>query len=91
MARELGNKITISISLDGFAAIATRKKNYQRAITLANAAEQLRRSIGYEIEPAENRFRAAYLTELEENRAASTPEKTLELDEAIDLALDNEY
>jgi tetratricopeptide (TPR) repeat protein len=61
LALDLGNKMTISYSLDGFAALAQEESDYARAVLLAGAAEALRESIGYKIEPAEEVFRDAYL------------------------------
>ncbi len=62
--RRLGEKISLSYSLDGFAALAVKRGDAQRAAQLAGAAEQLRSSLGFEIEPAERRFRDTYFAEL---------------------------
>jgi non-specific serine/threonine protein kinase len=64
LAFDLGNKITISNSLDGFAALAVENNKMKRAAHLCGAAEALRDSIGYRIEPAEEVFRNAYLEKL---------------------------
>ena len=64
MARSLRDKISISYFLDGFAALALRRGELQMAVRLAGAAEQLRESIGYEIDFADGRFRDIYLSEL---------------------------
>ncbi len=94
MAHELGDKITISYSLDGLAALTAKSGDYGRATRLAGASEYLRESTGCEIEPAERRFRDAYVSEL---RAALSAEAfaaayeqggTLKIDEAIALALE---
>jgi len=92
-AQELGNRVAISYSLDGFAALAAGNGKSELATKLAGAAEQLRESIGFEIEPADSRFRDAYLSELR----ASLPEEVfsnaykqgrkLKPEEAIALAL----
>jgi tetratricopeptide (TPR) repeat protein len=98
MAQELGDKIVgdriaISYGLDGFAALAVRRGETDLAARLAGAAEQLRESIKYNIEPAERRFRDAYLaslrTVLSESSfsAAYGQGRKLKLDEAIALAL----
>ncbi len=63
-AFDLGNKMTISYSLDGFAALAVDNGDLKRAAQLCGAAEGLRDSIGYKIEPAEGVFRNAYLEKL---------------------------
>ena len=60
-ARKLGNKITISLSIDGFAALAASRNDNDHAAMLAGAAESVRDSIGYKIEPAERAFRERYL------------------------------
>ena len=64
IAFDLGNKMTISYSLDGFAALAVENGDLKRAAQLCGAAEGLRDSIGYKIEPAEGVFRNAYLEKL---------------------------
>ncbi|MGH9971798.1 MAG: protein kinase domain-containing protein [Pyrinomonadaceae bacterium] len=91
--QEFGNKIVISYSLDGFAAFAAQRGESKRAAQLAGAAEELRQSIGFETEPAERRFRDAYLTELRDALDEATLSdayeqgRKLKLDEAITLAL----
>jgi tetratricopeptide (TPR) repeat protein len=65
MTQELGEQITLSYSLDGFAALAVKRRDAERASQLAGAAEHLRESLGFETEPAERRFRDAYLAELQ--------------------------
>jgi predicted ATPase/serine/threonine protein kinase/TolB-like protein len=64
IAFDLGNKMTISYSLDGFAALAVENGDPDRAARLCGAAEALRESIGYKIEPAEDIFRQAYVDKL---------------------------
>jgi len=92
-AQEFGNKILISYSLDGFAALATHRGGLRRAAQLAGAAEEFRQSIGLEGEPAERRFRDAYLSELHKSldeaelSVAFEQGRKLKLDEAITLAL----
>jgi tetratricopeptide (TPR) repeat protein len=63
-SRELGDKVTISYSLNGFAALAARRGDVERAIKLTGAAQHLRESLGFEIEPAERRFCERYLIRL---------------------------
>jgi non-specific serine/threonine protein kinase len=93
-SQELGDKIRISCSLDGFAALAAQRGESERAVHFAGLAENLRESIGYEIEPPERRFRDAYISELktkmkeEEFTKAYEHGRKLKLDEAIALALD---
>jgi non-specific serine/threonine protein kinase len=64
IALDLGNKMTISYSIDGFAALALENGDLNRAARLCGAAEALRESIGYKIEPAEEIFRTAYVDRL---------------------------
>ncbi len=64
LGQKLGNKVSVSYSLDGFAALAVKKGNLELAAQLAGAAERLRESLGFDTEPAERRFRAAYLADL---------------------------
>ena len=64
IAQELEEKIIISLSLDGFAALTLKGGEQTIAAPLAGAAQHLREQIGYEIEPADLRFRNACLTEL---------------------------
>ncbi|MEO8042009.1 MAG: protein kinase [Acidobacteriota bacterium] len=64
LAFDLGNKMTISYSMDGFAALATERDEHENAAQLCGAADGLRESIGYKIEPAEGVFRNAYLEKL---------------------------
>jgi tetratricopeptide (TPR) repeat protein len=98
MAREsgdqiVGDKIAISNSLDGLAALAVLRGETELAAKLAGATECLRESINYNVEPAERRFRDAYLASL---RAALSEEdlsraygqgRKLKLDEGVALAL----
>ncbi len=64
IASDLGNKITMSHSLDGFAAIALESSNPALAAIFAGAADAMRKSVGYQIEPAEKRFREIYMQKL---------------------------
>jgi tetratricopeptide (TPR) repeat protein len=89
-----GDKIAISYSLDGFAALAVRRGEPELAAKLAGAAEQLRETINFNIsEPAERRFRDACLGSLhallsEEAFSKAYDEgRKLKLEEAIALAL----
>ena len=71
-AHEIEHKIQTSFSLDGFAALAVQRGDAERAALLAGAIARLRESIGYDIEPAERRFRDDYLHAL---RAALSEEE----------------
>jgi hypothetical protein len=91
--RIAGDKVAISYSLDGFAALAVRSGKAEVAATLAGAAEHLRQSMKFNIESAEGRFRQAYLASiraiLQDNQFAAAYEQgcKLELDDSIALAL----
>ena len=92
-ARELENRVAISYSLDGFAALAAERGNAEIAAKLAGAAEQLRESIGFEIEPADSRFRDAYLSKLRvPDEAAFTKSiaqgRKLKMEEVLALAFE---
>ena len=95
-AREFGGKIVVSHALDGLAALAVERGDSERAARLAGAAEELRQVIGFQREPAETRFRDAYLTKL--RRTLSEPTlsvaheagRKLRLNEAVALALTTE-
>lgn len=63
IAEEMGNKTMISCALEGFAALAVKRGNPAQSAKLAGAAESLRESIGYYVEPAEEIFRNKYLAE----------------------------
>jgi tetratricopeptide (TPR) repeat protein len=63
-AQDLGNKTLISCSLDGLAAVAVSCGKAEQSAHLAGAAENLRKSIGYEIEPTERIFRDSYTTKI---------------------------
>ena len=72
-ARDLGNRTIISLSLDGFAALAAERGDAEYAARLSGAAENLRESIGYEIEPADLSFRDSFLAKIR----AALPEPDL--------------
>jgi tetratricopeptide (TPR) repeat protein len=92
-AQEFGGKIVVSHALDGLAALAVERGDLERAARLAGAAEELRQVIGFQREPAETRFRDAYLTRL--RRLLSEPTllvaheagRKLKLNQAVALAL----
>jgi hypothetical protein len=92
-AQEFGGKIVISHALDGLAALAAERGDSQCAAQLAGAAEELRGLIGFKREPAETRFRDAYLTKLQQKLSEETllvayeQGCKLKLDEAIALAI----
>jgi non-specific serine/threonine protein kinase len=89
----VGDKIAVSYALDGFGALAASRGESELATKLAGAAAQLRESINYNIEPAERRFREAYLAStravLSEAAfsAAYAKGRRLKLDEAVALAM----
>ena len=89
----VGDKIAISYSLDGLAALAVRRGETELAAKLAGAAEHLRESINYNVEPAERRFRDAYLASLrtalseDDFSRAYGQGRKLKLEECVALAL----
>ena len=62
IAEDLGFKTMIACALEGFAACAAAAGNYAQSARLAGATDTLREEIGYKTEPAEEIFRAEYLT-----------------------------
>jgi non-specific serine/threonine protein kinase len=89
----VGDRISISYLLDGLAALAVRRGETELAATVAGATERLRELINYNVEPAERRFRDAYLNTLrtmlseEDFRRAYGQGRKLKLDECVALAL----
>ncbi len=96
IALDLGNKMTISYSIDGFAALAVESADLDRAMELCGAAEGLRDSIGYKIEPAEEIFRLAYVEKLrsqvpdEDFVEANARGRATSPEDVIKLAIDDE-
>ena len=64
VALSLDEKINIRHIMSGFAGLATQRGDFTRAARLDGVAEGLGASIEYAIEPAESRFRDAYLAKL---------------------------
>ena len=93
-AQEMGNRTVVSLSLDGFAALAAERGDPDCAAQLAGAAEHLRESIGYEIEPADLSFREKYFSKLraalsEVDLSASFERgRKLKPEEAVSLCLE---
>jgi tetratricopeptide (TPR) repeat protein len=89
----IGGKIDISYALDGLAALAVLRGETELAAKLAGAADQVRESINYNIEPAERRFRDTYLASLhtvlseDDFSRAYRQGRTMTLDEGVALAL----
>ena len=94
VAQELGYKIYIAYSLDGFAALAAEREAVELGAQLAGMAEKLREQIGFEIEPADRRFRDAYIARLknkmDETAFAKAYEqgRKLKLEEAVTHCLE---
>jgi len=89
----IGGKMDISYSLDGLAALAVLRGETELAAKLAGAADHLRESMNYNVEPAERRFRDAYLASLhtvlseDDFSRAYRQGRTLKLEEGVALAL----
>jgi non-specific serine/threonine protein kinase len=92
-ARALGDMVDVSLSLDGMAAVAALDGAWERAARLAGAAEALRETIGYELEPADETFRRLYLAATRERagdevlRAAVAEGRAMTPEAAIEYAL----
>ncbi len=91
--RDLGHRIGMEDCLAGLAAVASRQGAFARAARLFGAAEALSESIGYTLEPDDQRWRDREVAAL---RAAAPPDlcarvwaegRALPLDEAVNLAL----
>jgi hypothetical protein len=71
---------------DGFAALAAEQKDYKRAARLSGVADSLGATVGYTIEPAEQKFRDHYQGKLK--RSISTEEFTAEYEAGRVMPLD---
>jgi hypothetical protein len=95
-AQELGHKILISYSLDGFAALAAQREDAKIGARIAGTAEQLREQIGFEIEPSDRLFRDAYIARLKSKMDEETfaeyyeQGRRLKLKEAVALCFEEE-
>jgi predicted ATPase/DNA-binding winged helix-turn-helix (wHTH) protein len=94
LVRKLEEKVSLSYALDGFAALAVRHGDARRAAQIAGACERLRELLGFETEPAERRFREAYLSEIraaldkDDFSAVYEQGRRLNPEEAIAIALE---
>jgi predicted ATPase/serine/threonine protein kinase len=92
--QKMGDRARVSYSLDGFGALAVVRGEMRRAARLFGAADQLRASSGYAIEPLDREFRDRYASEaraaLDESdyAAAEREGRALRMREAIALALE---
>jgi predicted ATPase/DNA-binding winged helix-turn-helix (wHTH) protein len=93
VAREIGDKVTISYSLDGIAAILLREGDPRGSALLAGAADFLRESLGFDMEPAEKQFRENYIEQLkiglpvEIYEEEFTKGRSSKLDDSLRIAL----
>jgi non-specific serine/threonine protein kinase len=91
----LGDKITISYSLEGFAGLAAVLEKSKLAAQISGAAEELRESIGYKFDPNDQLFRDEYRTKLSDDLSKADfvnfyeRGRKLKLEEAIKLALES--
>ena len=69
-AVELGEKINTRLIFDGFAALAAESGDHKRAAKLSGVADSLGATVGYTIEPAEQKFRDHYLDKLKRSLSA---------------------
>jgi predicted ATPase len=92
-SQTLGDFVDVSLSIDGTAAVAVMDGDWERAARLAGAAEGLRETIGYELERADEAFRARYLELIRSQADAANVEarmaegRAMSPDRAIDYAL----
>ena len=90
-AIELGEKINTRLIFDGYGALAAESRDFDVAGKLSGFAETLGASIGYAPEPAESRFRTAYVEKIKaalgdaEYNNAYIAGLKLSLDDAIKL------
>jgi class 3 adenylate cyclase/tetratricopeptide (TPR) repeat protein len=94
--RELGDQTAIAYLLEDYGGLAAAEDKPERALRLAGFAAALRESIGAPLPPAEqervNRMIAPAREALQENTATAAWEagQTLELEQAIELALSSQ-
>jgi tetratricopeptide (TPR) repeat protein len=92
--QKLGDRARVSYSLDGFGALAVVRGEMRRAARLFGAADHLRTSSGYALEPLDQEFRDRYASQaraaLDESDYASAERegRALRMSDAIALALD---
>jgi non-specific serine/threonine protein kinase len=92
--QKLGDRARASYSLDGFGALAVVRGEMRRAAYLFGAAEHLRESSGYELEPLDREFRDRYVAEArvalgdEAYASAESEGRALRMREAVALALE---
>jgi hypothetical protein len=82
-ARELGYKVGLALALDGLAALAAARGRAEQAALVAGAADALRESISFELEPADRQFRDLYVAGLRATLGASLFDATLEQGRAL--------
>ncbi|HEX8650105.1 MAG TPA: protein kinase [Pyrinomonadaceae bacterium] len=91
--QKLGDRARVSYSLDGFGALAVARREMRRAARLFGAADHLRQSSGYALEPLDRQFRDRYAQEARnglgegEYEMAEREGRALRMREAIALAL----
>jgi predicted ATPase/DNA-binding winged helix-turn-helix (wHTH) protein len=72
IAQELDYKVSLALALDGLAALAAKGGRAEQAALVAGAADALRESISFELEPADRQFRELYIAESRARLDAAT-------------------
>jgi hypothetical protein len=76
-ARALGSEEFVSLALDGLAAVAAKRSDWERAARLAGAAEALLETIGAVLAPVDRDFRERYLAEVRTHLGAAALEAAM--------------
>lgn len=97
LRQEAGDVAMIARSLEGMAALAAARAEPERAVRLAGAADALRQTIGAPLHPQDRVWRDRWLepvrsvVEEETVRRAWTSGEALSMEQALDLALLNQF
>lgn len=92
-AQALGSEEFVSLSLDGLAAVAAKRGEWERAGRLAGAADALLETIGATLASVDRAFRERYLRDVREHlseaalEAAVAEGRAMARDRAIEDAL----
>ena len=92
--QKLGDRARVSYSLDGFGAVAVARGEMRQAARFFGAAERLRQSCGYALEPCDREFRDRYASAARdalgarEYASAEREGHALRMREAVALALE---
>ena len=93
-SRDVGDRLAMPLTLEGFASVAAAERDLQRAVRLWGAAEALRDSVGLPMPPHRRRRHSAAITAARTalgDKAFETAwaaGRALSVDEAVSFALD---